>query len=90
MTQTSPCPICQSAVQYTPRYPRRVCDGCARQVRAADGRALIFFNTGLSGGLAAQYADTAEEYPDTRCYIAGAACRAEEGRFGGVVIQTEE
>jgi hypothetical protein len=42
---------------------------------------------GFSGGFAAKYADTGEEYPSHVCFIEGAKCYADEARLGGIRIQ---
>lgn len=80
------CPICYKTVQPSERYPNYVCADCAKLACSPDGRALLFFNTALSGGYAAQYADTGEPYESHDCTIHGIKCRADEHRFGGIVI----
>ncbi len=80
------CPICSKPVQPSQRYPNYVCGDCAKLARSQDGRELIFFNVSLSGGYAAQYADTGEAYNSHDCYIHSIKCRADEHRFGGIVI----
>ncbi len=52
-----------------------------------DGRLLTFTNVSLSGGFAALYRDTHEERNSNVCFIDGVECRADEARFGGIVIQ---
>jgi len=84
---TQPCPICSSQVPASERYPRYVCRDCAARAKSKDRRALSFFNESLSGGFAAQYADTGEPYPSHECYVDGILCFADEARFGGIVIQ---
>lgn len=87
MSDVQKCPICSAAVATSERYPNYVCDRCF--VRATDiaGRSLKFANVSLSGGFAAIYDDTHEESNDHTCYIDGVKCRADESRFGGIVIQ---
>lgn len=48
---------------------------------------LVFYNTDLSGGHAATYADTGETYDSHECFVHGIRCLAEEHHFGGIVIQ---
>jgi hypothetical protein len=81
------CPICSKTVRANPRYPRYVCEDCSAKATSADGRALTFSNVSLSGGYAARYADTGEDYPSHDCFIKGVRCHADEARFGGIVIQ---
>ena len=90
MSPIQNCPICQTEVRFNPRYPRVVCDACAQKASSADGHALMFYNIDLSGGYAAVYADTREEYPYHRCFIDRIPCWADEARFGGIVIQVQE
>ncbi len=84
------CPICSKTVRPNARYPRYVCADCTAKATSADGRPLGFSNVDFSGGFAAHYADTAEEYPSHECFIEGAKCHADEARFGGIVIQIVE
>ena len=87
MSDTRPCPICGEHAPANPRYPRQVCAECAGRAVDEHGRALTFYNQGLSGGFQAQYADTGEWRDGPICYVDGVRCRAEEGRFGGIVVQ---
>jgi len=81
------CPICLAEVPSNPRYPNYVCKYCAGKAVSADGRILKFYNQSLSGGFIAYYADTKEVYDSHDCYIDGVKCRADEARFGGIVIE---
>ena len=81
------CPICSDRVQANPRYPKYVCPTCAGKAVSLDGRTLEFFNVDLSGGFSARYADTGEVYDGHQCLIDGVPCRADEARFGGIVIE---
>ena len=84
------CPICSTSVETYSRYPRHVCRNCAARAKSKDGRLLAFFNESLSGGFAARYKETGEDYPaGHECYIDGIRCYADEARFGGIVIQTD-
>lgn len=83
------CPICSAQVAPNPRYPRYLCRDCATRASAPDGRRLALFNTDFGGGFAARYADTDEPYPDHLCIVDGVRCRADEARFGGIVIEAE-
>lgn len=84
------CTICGREQPHSPRYPHAVCASCAARARDASGRPLVFFNQSLSGGYGARYADTGEIYPRHECFIDGVRCRADEARFGGIVIQVVE
>lgn len=87
MTHFIPCPLCGQARPEFARYPLAVCSACAAQASSADGRRLRFEKEGLSGGLKGSYAEDGGSYASPECFIGGVRCRAEEARFGGVVIQ---
>jgi hypothetical protein len=81
------CPVCSAPAAVSPRYPRRLCPACVAEAADADGRRLVFGNTHLSGGFEAKYADTGETYAGDQCFVRGIRCRAQQGKFGGVVVQ---
>jgi hypothetical protein len=84
------CPVCDAPLPPIARYPRYVCRRCAARAVSAEGRPLEFFNSGLSGGHAARYADDKRPYASSVCFIDGQPCRADEARFGGIVIERIE
>jgi ADP-ribosyl-[dinitrogen reductase] hydrolase len=84
------CPICTTPVRPDSRYPRYACRTCVGKASSKDDRPLAFFNIDISGGYRAEYADTGEAYDSHQCFIAGVECRADEARFGGVVIEAVE
>ena len=88
--KTHRCPICQTEIPPVPRYPAYVCEHCATRATSPDGRPLAFGNESLWGGYLARFADTGEPYDSHECYIDGIPCRADEARFGGIVIQVVE
>jgi hypothetical protein len=85
------CPICRTEVRANPRYPDHLCAECALRAVDVDGRPLAFRNTSLSGGFEAIYTDDntpAEAVtPDHTVFVDGVPCRADEARFGGIVIR---
>lgn len=83
------CPICSADVSPNPRYPRYVCRTCAAKASSAEGRLLAFENASFWSGFAAYYADSGVEYPSHECFIDGVRCRADEARFGGIVIEVD-
>lgn len=74
-------------MQPAARYPRYVCEDCTSKATAIDGRALEFFNLGLSGGFGVRYTDDQSPHYGHDCLIDGNLCRADEARFGGIVIE---
>ncbi|XXT24593.1 recombinase family protein [Sorangium sp. So ce429] len=87
---THRCPTCGDPVEPWPRYPRAVCGICLHEATDEGGRPLEFFNTSIDGGFGARYADTREPRDSHACVIRGVRCRADEARFGGIVIQSVE
>lgn len=81
------CLICGAEVLVNLRYPNYVCRSCADKASAADGSKLKFCNESLSGGFLAFYAETNEPYDSHICFIEGIKCRADEARFGGIVVE---
>jgi hypothetical protein len=83
-----PCPICASPVPHWERYPRAVCEVCYGKACDADGQKLSFYNISMGGGFQAVFTETQAEYDGHTCYIEDVECRADEARFGGIVIET--
>lgn len=81
------CPLCGVAMTFNPRYPRAVCFECASRASDAKGRALDFFNADFGGGFVAAYRDGGERYDSHECFVDSRACRADEARFGGIVVE---
>jgi hypothetical protein len=54
------------------------------------GRKLDFSNVDISGGFEARYADTGKKRDSHTCFVDSVKYRADEARFGGIVIQTCE
>lgn len=84
---THPCPICSEPTSHQERYPLSVCSNCFNKASDRIGRKLSFFNTNFGGGCQAVVDETGEEYNSKVCYINKVKCRADEARFGGIVIQ---
>lgn len=87
MLQRQACPVCGVEVIPSPRYPLYLCPACASRASDRDGHRLIFANASLSGGFIARYVQSGAPYSSHDCYIDGIACRADEARFGGIIIQ---
>lgn len=68
------------------RHPERLCQVCAVDATDEHGRRLRFGNVDASGGFRSWYADNGEQYGRHQCFVAGAEYRADEARFGGIVI----
>jgi hypothetical protein len=83
----APCPICGAPRPHSPRYPDHVCEDCVERACDETGRGIRFFNPSLTGGFGAQYRDTGEPRESHLCSIDGVRCRADEARFGGVVVR---
>jgi len=86
---TQACAHCGRPIPLTPRYPRRICDACQTLLTDAAGRPVEFFNEDAFGGIIGFYAGTGQQepYPQLDCQIGSAKFQAQEGRFGGVVVE---
>ena len=82
------CPICNTSVQENPRWPRYLCGACARKTTDKEGRRVSFGNVDFAGGLEGGYVDSDKPYNNENCFVDGTRCKAYEGKFGGVYIQT--
>ncbi|MGV1685136.1 hypothetical protein [Sphingopyxis sp. NJF-3] len=85
------CPICGASVREAPRYPDYVCGDCYQRIADEAGRAIKYHNASpgapnLIENLTASYAD-GSPYMSQTCFIDGIACRADEARFGGIVVR---
>lgn len=89
MDSTQPCAHCAKALPLTPRHSRRICADCIDLLTDRDGRAVVFVNKDAYGGLQGFYADDDQHatYDETACYIGTRKFQAQEGRFGGVVVE---
>ena len=93
MSREQQCPICENTVPFQGRYPNYVCRDCIEEAPPvnSDGRRISYTNVGVHGGIQSLVDGSAEWRQDSDCeadcYVKGRQCRAEEGRFGGIVIQ---
>lgn len=82
------CPICEQEVHYSSRYPKHLCKSCVALATDAEGRPVVFYNTTILGqGCQGKFRDTGEIYGRDICYVKGIPCKAEEHRFGGIVVE---
>lgn len=81
------CPICEAPALANARYPRQLCPTCVLEAVDQNGNAVRFYNTSLSGGFEAHSAD-GKVSDEHACWVRGVRCCADEGHFGGIVIET--
>ena len=93
--ETQECPLCRQKVRQNPRYPKYLCKSCKTlPATDIDGNKVVFSNIDECGGfLSLHYNDSNdntiyEQKSDSRCWINGIKCYADEARFGGIIIQT--
>ncbi|MBN1301926.1 MAG: hypothetical protein JW995_11990 [Melioribacteraceae bacterium] len=87
-SEKTPCPICRKQMDYWERYPLMVCHECAGKTTDEEGIAIAFYSTDYFGtGCEALHRSNREKYESEICFIDGIKCKAEEGCFGGIVIQ---
>lgn len=87
LSPDTPCPICQVPCPHSPEHPTGLCASCVDRAVDEGGLALLFFNVNASGGIKTVYADTREERSSHICFVDGVRCRADEARFGGIVVE---
>ena len=89
----SVCPTCGGSGRSSERYPGAVCEDCESIVTDKFGKSAKLYNESMSGGLMI-VAGTRElkgnAAENEALFIRGVECRAQEHRFGGVVIQPAE
>lgn len=83
----SNCPICNEEIEFQSRYPNRICENCINCLTDLNGKSVEFHNTDIWGGIQGIYSATGHIYSETICYFNGIECKAEEGRFGGIIFQ---
>jgi hypothetical protein len=83
-------PECARGVYPNPRYHNSVCSDCQHESPPVDdqGNPIDFFNVDASGGFVSITSINGEKMRGENhiCYIKGVKCRADEARFGGIVI----
>jgi len=87
------CSNCKAEMNVIQRYPRLLCNDCKKKLKSADGRSVEFFNTEVLGhGCQGYYSGSnqTEKYNATESFIENKTFIAEEGKFGGIVIELKE
>jgi hypothetical protein len=82
------CPICSIEVNENPRFPRYICNNCESKATDVKGKRVSFGNVDFAGGVDGGYVETNEPYNSDICFVDGKICRVNEGRFGGIYIET--
>jgi len=87
------CSNCKKEISIMQRYPRLICHECKNELKSLDGRNVEFFNSEALGyGCQGYYSGTnqTEKYNSNESYIKNKTFIADEGRFGGIVIELKE
>jgi hypothetical protein len=84
------CPTCGGIGRKSTRYPAALCEACQADVVDSAGLPVQLFNEDFTGGLKIithirTYVGSGAE--NLALYVNGIECRAQEHRFGGVVVQ---
>jgi hypothetical protein len=85
-----PCPICQTLMSYSERYPKALCNAHYDECIDIEGRKVTYSNEGFHGGFVSEHFvndNLVETAKDGCCAVRGVICFAQEARFGGIVIQ---
>lgn len=81
-----PCPICEAPSVASARYPQQLCPACVHEAVDRNGNSVRFYNTSLSGGFEA-HSSNGKVSDEHACWVRGVRCYADEGHFGGIVIE---
>ena len=79
------CPTCNNIIITNERYPTQICDDCYYLTLDKDGNGITFANEGIQGGFISVVGKTFGQ--NHQCFVNGIECYADEGRFGGIVIE---
>ena len=94
MSDIIECPICTKGYQGLLRYPNAVCNECLSLYHIYDRYGnIIEFSNNWSGNNIISYVTINGQKiksDDTTCFINDIHCEAEEGRFGGIIINVIE
>ena len=82
------CPICDKNMMYLERYPKMICHECIELTVNKNGESIKFYNIDHTGGFMSIVDDVKGE--EHECYINNIKCRADEARFGGIVVELSE
>jgi len=88
MDKDHTCPICDSKMMYSERYPRAICCECVETAVTKDGNPITFYNVNHSGGFISYVNGQKGEIHE--CQVQGVSCYADEARFGGIVVSVKE
>tara|TARA_Y100000389_G_scaffold143762_1_gene142067 strand:+ start:3208 stop:3519 length:312 start_codon:yes stop_codon:yes gene_type:complete len=94
MSDIIECPICKRGYQGLLRYPNAVCNECISLYPIYDryGNIIEFFNNWSGNNIISYVTINGQKIKsdDTTCFINDIHCEAEEGRFGGIIINVIE
>jgi hypothetical protein len=86
------CPICLTEIRRLARYPLSICKTCLlkENIKDVSGNPVDFINTSFEGGFASLHTVDGKvvQKEEHICFVKGVKCYADEGRFGGIVIET--
>lgn len=89
--ESAKCPICSTNMRRLRRYPLAICSNCVSQddVKDVSGNHVEFINTSMWGGFASihKIEGMILQKDEHICFVKGVKCYAEEGYFGGIIIQ---
>lgn len=82
------CPICDKNMFTFERYPKMICNECIELAVNKNGESIKFYNVDITGGFISMVNDVKGE--EHECFINNIKCRADEARFGGIVVELSE
>lgn len=84
------CPICHAAVEPSDRYPALPVPSLQRPRHRCVGACARVSNTDTAAASRRTTQIPANRRDGHNCQVDGVPCRADEARFGGIVVQAKE
>ena len=82
------CPICDKNMLYFERYPKMICHECVELATTKNGESIKFYNENNTRGFVSIV--NGVKGKEHECFINNKKCRANEARFGGIVVELSE
>lgn len=83
-----PCPICNKTMMNFKRYPNMICHSCVELATTKNGESIKFYNENNTRGFVSIV--NGVKGKEHECFINNKKCRANEARFGGIVVELSE
>jgi len=79
------CPTCSNVITKNKKYPTEICDECWYLTKNKNGRDIHFANKGINGRFLSMVGEKVVN--QHQCFVNGIECYADEGKYGGIIIE---